>query len=341
MAAQPKKYQERYLDPGEYDLWDHFVYESKNGTLFHTSGWAEIIRETFNRSFKILVLEKNGAIEAGILFWPKHNMGIRSITQMAATTYQGILFKAPAAEKASSARARLHHLTGQLLDTLQAAYHFIEIPLTPDFDDVRPFQWRGFTATPAYTYRFTISPFDELSKQFSQSLRRKINVSEKRDMRILLSGDSGPLIRFVSDSYRHHGIRPPLAQTDLSRLLDHCLRRETGLLYYLVEGDQPIAGIFVLQDAQTVYALFSGIDSDHRDENYTEYLHAALLREAGMQNKTFDFLGANTSLFEQFKRSFGGSLTVFYNVYYVRNSFVHLIARLRRRQHRLLRNNPG
>jgi len=341
MANKPEKYELLYLDPGEYPLWDRFVYESPLGTIFHTTSWGNVVEKTFKRPFKILTVKMNNSIQAGILCFPKESLGIRSITQIAATTYQGILFKSSASEKASHSRAQVHDVFSLILPKLKSDFQFIEVPLPPGTDDVRPYLWQGFMATPQYTYRFRIDPFDELSKNFSQSLRRKINVSLKKENHVSTSEDPLPLSHFIFDSYLHHQLAPPLSREQLIQMLSICIEMNMGTLFYLYLDDQPIAGLFILHDQKCVYALFSGIHNQYRNQSYTEYLHAVALQIPDHNQKVFDFLGANTIHFEQFKRSFGGSLDLYFRVRYVKNRAIEQMSIIRRLQHHLARYRPG
>ena len=114
-----------------------------------------------------------------------------------------------------------------------------------------------------------------------------------------------------------------------------------GRLYYLMVDENPAAALFVLYDQNRVYALFSGIDLNYRNEQYTEYLHATVLQEAEFQGKMFDFLGANTPDFEQFKRSFGGQLQQGFRVIYYKNFTTRVLLKLREQHHLISRRMPG
>ena len=105
--------------------------------------------------------------------------------------------------------------------------------------------------------------------------------------------------------------------------------------------EKPAAALFVLYDQNRVYALFSGIDMNYRNAQYTEYLHAAVLQKPEYQGKMFDFLGANTRDFEQFKRSFGGQLQQGFRVVYYKNYITRLLLILREQQHLLSRRTFG
>jgi hypothetical protein len=335
------KYKIQSLKGAEYALWDKFISAHPYATLFHTTTWAHIIESVFNRKFEIQVIYKNNIIIGGLLYFPKSMFGIHAIPRVPITAYQGLLIQPPESQKSSSASAEEHQLTGLILDDICQRYSYIDLTLGSEITDMRPYKWHHFTAEPIYTYTFKISEYDELSKQFSQSLRRKINVSSKDDHSVITSTDTEKLVKFVTDSYRHHKLKPPVPSEKIDQLVQLCLEKELGRLYYLMVDEKPAAALFVLYDQNHVYALFSGIDLNYRNEQYTEYLHVAVLQDPDFQGKLFDFLGANTPDFEQFKRSFGGDLRQSFRVVYYKNVLTRILLKIREQQHLLSRRLPG
>ena len=329
------------LKSAEYAQWDQFVSHHPYATLFHTIAWAQTIESIFNRKFEILVIYKNEIIKGGLLHFPKSILGFHTIPRVPITAYQGLLLQPSESQKASSASALEHELTNLILDEICEKYNYIDLNLNSEISDMRPYQWRHFSADPIYTYSFQISDYDELSQQFSQSLRRKINVSSKDKNSIIASTDTDRLITFVTDSYRYHKLKPPVPPEKIDQLVQSCIEKNLGRLYYLIVDDNPAAALFVLYDQNRVYALFSGIDLNYRNEQYTEYLHAGVIQEPEFQGKMFDFLGANTPDFEQFKRSFGGDLRQSFRVVYYKNFSTRLLLKIREQQHLLARRIPG
>ena len=115
--------------------------------------------------------------------------------------------------------------------------------------------------------------------------------------------------------------------------METAMRDKMGRLFYQVIDEKPVAGIFVLVDQTTVYALFSGIGANFRKQVNNELVHLHVLKHPDFAGMTFDFLGANTQDFEQFKRSFGGELVTFYKVRYTKNKFVSAMLKLREFYH--------
>ena len=115
------------------------------------------------------------------------------------------------------------------------------------------------------------------------------------------------------------------------------INNNLGRIYYLSSEGEFVCGLVILLDKKNVYALFSGINAKYRESQYTQYLHASIMLLPEFQGKTFDFLGANTQQFEQFKRSFGGELHTFFHVTYYKNPIIRNIHSLRSFQHLFIR----
>ncbi len=319
----------REIDSASFESWDRFVLTTPAGALFNTSRWARLIESVFGRRFRIITAQKDNHIYGGMLIWPKTYAGIPIITHPPATRYQGILLRNSQNKKPSGRIAQYHAVMAPLIDYLKKHYAFIDMTLPPLLDDTRPFQWRAFEVQPTYTYRFPVKPFDDLKQQFSQALRRKLNLAEKADLRVYASKDTTKLAAFIRQSYAYHQLAPPIPYKLMPVLFNAILDAEMGELCYLSDAGQDVAGLLVLHDERSVYAYFSGMDVNRRKQNDTEYLHAKILDNPDFVGKTFDFLGCNTPAFEQFKRSFGGELQPHFKILYYRNAFIRTLTALK------------
>jgi len=191
MTLNSTKYQLRKLDPGEYSLWDRFILDSPQATIFQSTLWGNIIHSVFNRNFEILAIWNNEILCGGLLYFPKNSLSINTIPLVPVTTYQSIVFKTSAAEKTSSIISEEHELTNTILERLKQEYNYIDLFLTQNIQDIRPYKWNNFRSEPHYTYCFQLNDFDLLKQQFNQALRRKINASTKENNEIIESSDTG------------------------------------------------------------------------------------------------------------------------------------------------------
>ncbi|MBD3225336.1 MAG: GNAT family N-acetyltransferase [Caldithrix sp.] len=337
MSTHENTYVIKKIDAAAYADWDRFVFSAAGGTLFHTARWAKVIEHHFQRSFKILTVQKADDTVGGMIIWPKTMAGITMITHPPATRYQGMLVRAPESDKPSSRIAHYHAVLAPLIAYLKEHYAYTDITLAPFCNDMRPLQWHGFEVQPAYTYLFTITQPEELKRQFSQALRRKYNKAEKEGLTVARSSQPADLIRFIRESYAHHNIKPPIPFDSMPGLFKTVLDQDIGHLFYLQEDGRQVAGLLLLSDAKGVYAYFSGMDQTRRRQNDTDYLHAKALQDPDFAGKVFDFLGSNTAAFEQFKRSFGGQLQTYYRARYFRNQGIRWLTAIRLKQMRAKR----
>jgi len=250
-------------------------------------------------------------------------MFLNAITHIPNTTYQGILFQKPGSSKPSTISADYQKQTKLILDYLIEHFHLIDIPLSPGITDARPFDWQGFKIKTAYTYSFPITDFESLEKKFSQDLRRKLKNKSETSETFKQSSETKQLTQFILDSYKKHNTSPAIPANLIQIFMDHCLEKNIGRFFYHYIDDKPVAGIFILLDEKTVYALFSGISKSRRNEIGNELLHAFVLNQPEFVGKNFDFLGANNPDLEQFKRSFGGELAPYFKVSFTRNTTIN------------------
>lgn len=56
----------KIIDPKEDKRWDDFVISNRYGSIYHLSGWSEILKNTFSYKPHYLILEEEGHITAGL-----------------------------------------------------------------------------------------------------------------------------------------------------------------------------------------------------------------------------------------------------------------------------------
>lgn len=333
MADHPQNYHIKILDPGDYALWDQFINETDRGTLFHSTAWAEVITTVFRRPYQVITAQKENQIFGGLILWPKPVAGLQMITRAPVTPYQGLVTASADSTKNSSRIAREHEISSALIHYLTASYQLIDFPLCPGIEDVRPYLWNGFRAEPHYTYTFPLTRPGQLQLQFSQALRRKLRQTGQQGLVTQESDDEQRLVELVVQSYHQHNQEPPVSPAHLTLLFRQIVQKRLGTIYYLLLAEKIIAGVLVLADPTRCYTLFAGIDDSQRRQFPTELMYTSFMEMEPYQGLLFDFLGADLPQFEQFKRSFGGQLQVYYQVSYVRNRWIGWLSELRRRQH--------
>jgi hypothetical protein len=294
------------LSTHEYAQWNEFVYQSPQGTFFHTTGWADVLSRHFQRPYRILLIRWNNQPAAGCLVFEHRRWGQSLITPLALYPYSGPLFYRPHNEKAQKTISDYNKLNTTLITYLNQKYPLWILDSSYQLPDVRAFQWAGCSTEPTYTYILDLDDPHKLVDRFSGSLRKKIRQAKERPFQITRATDPTMFTRLYIESYKRHGLTTPLPADMLSRLLPDLLMFPQVKMYYLQLQNQIVASRIIVVDRNMIYDLLTG----GRDESglASAYLLAHIFESHCAQNIKCNLLGADHPQIEQFKRSFGGHL---------------------------------
>jgi len=306
MGEEAKNPSVSVLPSAEYQTWDKFVRDSPQGNLFHTITWVDILSRHFKRKYQILIIRWNDQPVGGCLVFEHSRFGQPMITPVPLYPYSAPLLYRPVDEKPQKTIANNLQIATALIVFLNQRYGLWILESSYLFTDMRAFQWAGFEITPRYTYLLELKEQQELEEGFSQSLRKKIRQAREMQPAVLISTDPAEFIRHYLASYKRHGLKALLAEKDLLKLLPDLLSLPQVKLFYLQFQNRIVASRIIVVDQTTIYDLLAGsIDETGLG---SAYLLAHILDSYAAQNYRFNFLGADQSQIEQFKRSFGGQL---------------------------------
>ena len=211
----------------------------------------------------------------------------------------------------------------RLLPALEGAAD--QVTLALGADDLRPYTWAGWTATPRSTYRLTLE--GDLEAGFSSSTRRTVR-RESGAFEVVEDGAlAGDAVRLMVDSYRRQGSTLGLEVSAVAGLarafVDAGLARVVGARRR--HGLE--AAVVAAHDGR---AAFYWIAGSVPGPAMTVLLADLLprLQTDGLQ--TFDFCGANTPSIAEFKRRFGPTLAPAPTVRRVTSPALRSLDRLRR-----------
>ncbi|HID38941.1 MAG TPA: GNAT family N-acetyltransferase [Calditrichaeota bacterium] len=326
MHEQSAKYNLYDLQPQEESKWDNFI-DSNSLPIFFSLKWARIIRDTTNRPYKVLLIEKNGQIFGGFLHWPHKKYGLDAVTPPPFTPYFGTILNLRANTKNSTLIARHQQCNDLLIKELKKRFDFIRFLGHPLLADIRPYLWNGFDVQPLYTYRFPLK--HNVDMQYNTTLKRQIRKSERENLSLQSNTEPDALVRFVLDSYLAHGLNPPLDEQALQVFSRALLKEGIARLFYVLNSSgEKIGGMLLTHDANTVYYSLSGINRAYKHLNPMVFLLDRVFRDKRLSGKEFDFIGANTPVLEQFKRGFGGRLVTYFHLSFYKNALIKNMVRL-------------
>ncbi|MEK6571523.1 MAG: GNAT family N-acetyltransferase [Bacteroidota bacterium] len=202
---------------------------SPQGTIFNSSRWAAIIQEVFGVEHSIYAVLERDEVAGGISFFHKKKAGLKVVTRLPLTPYNGVLFQAPRGEKDQKVSTEHREIFDLILEKFEKEFHFVHFALHPSVTDLRPFLWRGWYTLPQYTYVNSLTDLNQTWSLLSSSLRRKINRAEENQFKVFEKDDPTLLLRFQEMSYakaRREVVRP--RPTSSSLVKDGRTRREFG-----------------------------------------------------------------------------------------------------------------
>ena len=102
------------------------------------------------------------------------------------------------------------------------APHYISISTGPNFLDIRPFIWNGYTVTPRFTYVIDLSlELEEIWKGFKKNLRKQLSMCESLGLQQVQSREPDLLFEFLAGRYDEQGLTVPLHSLDyLADIID-------------------------------------------------------------------------------------------------------------------------
>jgi len=295
------------IEKSNSTLWNTFVNNSPQGTFFHTTTWADILSNTFGRSYNIVICMRNEQPVGGMIFFAHQKLIWKMITPTAFFPYCAPIFYHPVDEKSQKTIHNQLKITASFENYLRNNYDYWILDISSASKDVRSYLWKGATVEPRYSYVVPLGKKEEIFNNFNQSIRKKLKQAENQKAAIIESTDTKLLIGLISRSYRRHGMKPIVSEDYLTSFCREIITLDQVKLYYLELNGKITSGRIIILDERTAYDVLAG--SDDQTGCGSAFLVASILEKFAGTIEYFDFLGADHPQIEQFKRGFGGELT--------------------------------
>jgi lipid II:glycine glycyltransferase (peptidoglycan interpeptide bridge formation enzyme) len=293
-------------DRSEYALWDECISQAVQSTFFHSSKWIELIADTFKRNYKYLFCQRDGQIVGAMVFFEQRRLFWKLITPVPLFPFTAPVLILPSDRKNQKMISDHLAIISAFSTYLNRSYDYWVLDTPPDTGDLRGFLWNKAWVQPRYTYVVDLSGEQNLLIEFNQSTRKKIKQAENSAPVVQETKETSVLIDLIDKSYARHGMKPLIEKKYLHHFLTLALNLTNVKMYFLKAHQKIIAARLVLYDKDTVYDLLAG--SDDQAGAGSTYLVYHIMKQSIPNYRYFDFMGADHSEIEQFKRGFGGSL---------------------------------
>jgi len=300
----------KYLEKDEYHLWDDFVKQSLQGSIFSYTWYLNALAVKYTI---LCVFDKNESIFAGIILAKNH---INTYSNPMLDKYLGVLFKQE--ETLSQKIISRQYKAMELLAKELKRYQSFDYYFHPEFKNWIPFYWNGFAQQTRYTYQINLTQeIDELHKKFHGNLKNdiknaiKLGVSIKRDI------EFEGVYSIVEKTFRRQGSKAPFDKLKLKDFISK-LNSEKSLVSFgaFDSNDFLISVCGLVFDEKASYLLLNGIDINKQIRGANALMIFEAIKFIKKKNiPKFDFEGSMLPGVEQFYRRFGGDLMPYFQIW--------------------------
>ena len=312
----------RYLRQEEFARWDELVALSEDGTIFQTSTWLLAFAKWQHLKFRIAGCFKGDQLTGGMAFTCKKKFGWIRVMQIPYKTsfYGPVLAKT---ETKYISKRESHHqaIIDALVSFLLSENKLFSAILPPSYEDVRPFQWRGFQAGIHYTYLARLSSETDLLSMYDPPLRRQIKKGEQEEHALLMENSPERILQAytleqLSFQRQKLDLNYALSDDFVSFILSLAEKGSAQTYVMEYQGKAIAAQVVILDQAKKrAYYWLAGADEEYLSTGLNQLLlHKILIDLAEKGFETFDFVGAGTESIARYKASFNFPLVPFYSV---------------------------
>jgi hypothetical protein len=298
--------------------WDEKIRKTEQGTVFNTRTWAEILKDVFGLENKVFCIIKNDNIIGALPVFYKIKYGIKVITQIPLTLYNGPLFFFENEIKKQKREQYQVEILEKIIPAIQNEFRFCNFSGHPSVVDLRPFSWNHWDVIPQYTYQISLGDEEGIRENFSSSLRRKLTHGDGGHFIIQEENEPENLISLHQESYSRKGRNIILDKGLLKNYIEKVQEKKLVKIFKITDSNGMINSCrAILQWNNIVYDWIAGTSSNNKENNATHFLVWNILRQYSREGYIkFDFMGANTKNIIDFKRMFGGELIPYFEVKY-------------------------
>lgn len=304
------------ITDGEKSLWDAFVRDSPQGSLFASSLWKNIIERATSSKQRIFAARKKDRILGGVVLTEKNQLGRQVALNALLSPYLGFLLPFSTSTKMSERLSGEHEALAALAAFLEKQYAQIDINNYSTLVDLRPFIERGWKAHPRYTYLLDVSDPEKLWAGFDGNIRQAIKKAEKAGFQHgIMECPSGEIFDLVQKTLTKGGGKNPIPKA-LIRDIVAAPDLKNRVIYGARKSDNKLVSVIVgVWDNRRAYYLVAANDPEFLSSGASSLLIWELAQHlAKLGIHELDFVGGNIQGISRFKEGFNPRLETFYRL---------------------------
>jgi hypothetical protein len=310
------------------EAWDSLVKMSPQGTIFAQSSYLTLAVDNYRRYWVL----KGNQIKGGLSI--VLNTAEDRCVLDDLVIHNGIMFVDSCTQKATRKYSERFQITEFVIDWLVGKFRNVELSLSPQFQDPRPFLWHNYHSKETkekfvldlkFTSYLEISSLCGPEKEESTALFKELeslrqrNIREARRDGATYEIDSHPeiFIEYYAELMRNQSQKQETEKLRrMERLIRGLIRLEQAVIVMSRNGEgRPVYSTIFCWDSKRAYYLF-GAPNPTATNRYKgtiaiwDGFHELVRRGIS----TIDMEGVNSPERGRFKLSFGGRLVPYYEV---------------------------
>jgi len=295
------------LKADRYGLWDQFVEDSPQGTVFQKISWLKSYEEY---NLKLLAITHKETIVAGIPIPFVNRLGVRFAVNPPFTGYLGVLFR-KSSQKYNVRLSMEREFSKILAKNLKEFTSYVRYVFHYNFVDATPFLDLGYSAKPYYMYILNLREnLDKILGEMEKDTRNRIRRAEKYGLHCT-DGSPAEIAELVCLSYNRKNQAPAYSKETYEKMLTAFSKNVPYKSLVIKDKEEAIAGGIIVYDGKRAYYLCAGIRPRSEFKGINQLLVWTLIKHVkeNLKLNEFDLQGWANEGIERFLRGFGPTLT--------------------------------
>lgn len=310
--------------------WDQFVDDSPQGTVFSLSDYLRLAVAGRYRRYWI---RKGNQIKAGLSLVLDESGEACVLDDL--VIHNGLMFVDDPVQKETKRRLERFEISEYVIDQLTNKYSKVELALSPQFEDMRPFLWHNYSSQNPqdqfgldlrYTSYLDISSLSEEQEEESCLLFKGLETLRQRNIREArrdgatyeVRSDSTLFIEYYQSMMDEKGDEQEMEKLQrMKSLIDGMIRLDRAFVLVSKDGSgRPIYSTVFCWDNKRAYYLFGAPNPEAKVRYkgtvaFWDGFHMLVRRDIN----SVDMEGINSPKRGWFKMSFGGDVRSYYQLY--------------------------
>jgi hypothetical protein len=305
------KYEIRFLKPEEYDLWDKFVDESPQGTIFSKTYWLSNTAQKFS----ITGCFRDSILIAGIPFEEKKKGPLKFLRNPKLTQFLGFHFNKTKEFQGNNELFEEKNIVLEILRFLEKQFNFIAINNNYLINDIRPFIWNDYHVEVRFSYMIKLDNINQIYQNMEYRVKYDVKKCEKSNIIIKPTDDLQTFYDIHASTYKMQNLKCPESFEQIKKLYLNLKKLGEAQLFFAQNNNDILSTSLIVWHEKVAYYLMGGVNRDFRHFGSSNFLMWYILQELAKKNVDFiDLYGANSPRIALFKRGFGGKLDHYFRV---------------------------